>query len=112
MDSNPLRVIIRVRVMDIPSGRFARARCLEDSFCEQILRRKMNHDKQAKCHDADHCLPNFDSENDVKAWFLYDFNVKGRSINQRLWRFPTGFIMLQDRKILGKFKKERDSYSD
>lgn len=61
--------------MDIPSGRFARARCLGDSFCEQVLGRKMNHDIQAKCHDADHCLPNFDSENDVKAWFLYDFNV-------------------------------------
>jgi hypothetical protein len=63
--------------MDIPSGRLARVRCLGSNFCQQILGREMNNDLQAECHDAEHCLPNFDSENDVKAWFLYDFNVTG-----------------------------------
>lgn len=77
MDSNPLRVIIWARVMDIPSKPGARPGCLGDIFCQQVLGREMNHDLNAACHDADHCLPFFDSQNDVRAWFLHDFNVTG-----------------------------------
>ncbi|KAH8585954.1 hypothetical protein B0O99DRAFT_93701 [Bisporella sp. PMI_857] len=88
MDSNPLRVIIRVRVMDIPSGRNARVRCLGNIFCQQILSRQMNHDLKAECHDAEHCLPNFDSKYDVKAWFLYDFNVTGPLDKAEVMKIP------------------------
>lgn len=77
MDKSPLRVVIRVRVMDIPSGRLSRVRCLGSNFCQQILGREMNNDLGAECHDAEHVLPNFDSEHDIRAWFLYDFNVSG-----------------------------------
>src|ERR1700709_232454 len=77
MDTNPLRVIIRVHVMDIPSERNARVRCLGNNFCQQILCLEMNHNLEAECHDAEHCLPNFDSNHDIKEWFLYDFNVTG-----------------------------------
>ncbi|TVY88610.1 hypothetical protein LAWI1_G008530 [Lachnellula willkommii] len=76
-EPQPLRVIIRVRVMDIPSERNARVRCLGNSFCQQVLGREMNLDFKARCYDAEHCLPNFDSKYDIKAWFLYDFNVTG-----------------------------------
>lgn len=88
MDSGPLRVIIRVRVMDIPSERNARVRCLGNNFCEQILGRHMNHDLKAERHDAEHCLPNFDSENDVRAWFLYDFNVTGPVDKAEVTKIP------------------------
>jgi hypothetical protein len=75
MDDKPLRVIIRVRVMDIPTEQNARVRCLGNSFCQQVLGRQMNLDFKAECYDAEHYLPNFDSSQDVKAWFLYNFNV-------------------------------------
>ncbi|KAH9208897.1 hypothetical protein DL95DRAFT_372767 [Leptodontidium sp. 2 PMI_412] len=88
MDSNPLRVIIRVRVMDIPSEPEARVRYLGNSFCQQILGRQMNHDSKAECHDAEHCLPNFDSKHDVKAWFLYDFNVTRSFDKEEVTRIP------------------------
>ncbi|KAH7317361.1 hypothetical protein BKA65DRAFT_557563 [Rhexocercosporidium sp. MPI-PUGE-AT-0058] len=73
--ANPQRVIIRVRVMDIPADVQKRVSRLGRDFCQQILQRPFNNNLQDECHDAMHFLPNFDSENDVKAWFVYDFNV-------------------------------------
>ena len=46
-------------------------------FCQETLKRPFNKSLQDECHDAMHLLPKFDSENEVKAWFLYDFNVTG-----------------------------------
>lgn len=67
MDTSPLRVVIRVHVKDIPSEPNARVCCLGDQFSRQVLSRELNHDLKAECHDAEHYLPNFDSENDIKA---------------------------------------------
>lgn len=88
MDSGPLRVVIRVRVQDIPSDRYRRVRCLGNIFCEQVLGREMNHALEAECHDADHYLPSCDSANDVKAWFIYDFNVTGPLDKAELMKIP------------------------
>ncbi|KAH6716265.1 hypothetical protein BKA61DRAFT_479327 [Leptodontidium sp. MPI-SDFR-AT-0119] len=77
MDQKPLRVIIRVCVTEIPGERENRVYRLGTDFCMQHLNRPLNNNLQAECHDAVHFLPNFDSENDVRAWFIYDFNVTG-----------------------------------
>ncbi|TAQ88810.1 hypothetical protein B7494_g2867 [Chlorociboria aeruginascens] len=75
--ANPRRVIIRAWVTDIPADPQERVYCLGRDVCQQILYRPFNNNLQDKCHDAMHFLPNFDSENNVKAWFIYDFNVTG-----------------------------------
>lgn len=77
MDKKPLRVIIRVCVTDIPGDRENRVYRLGTDFCGQVLDRPFNNNMQDECHDAVHFLPNFDSENNLRAWFLYDFNVMG-----------------------------------
>lgn len=48
----------------------------------------MNLDFKAGCYDAEHCLPNFDSNQDVKAWFLYDFNVTGTLDKTEIMKIP------------------------
>ncbi|KAH7317667.1 hypothetical protein BKA65DRAFT_541701 [Rhexocercosporidium sp. MPI-PUGE-AT-0058] len=75
MANDSQRVIIRVCVTDIPGNPQERVYKLGRDFCQQILHRSFNNNLQDACHDAMHFLPNFDSENDVKAWFIYDFNV-------------------------------------
>ncbi|KAK0110166.1 hypothetical protein ONS95_002817 [Cadophora gregata] len=75
IDTEPLRVIIRVCVTDIPGEPEKRVHRLGSDFCEQIISWPFNNDLQDKCHDAMHFLPDFDSENNVRAWILYDFNV-------------------------------------
>jgi hypothetical protein len=77
MNKDPLRVIIRVCVTDIPAKPVERVYRLGRDFCQQILHRPFNKNLQDECHDAMHFLPNCDSEKNVKAWFLYDFNVTG-----------------------------------
>jgi hypothetical protein len=77
MNKNPLRVVIRVCVTDIPAKPVERVYRLGCDFCQQILNRSFNKNLHDECHDAMHFLPNCDSENNVNAWFLYDFNVTG-----------------------------------
>lgn len=49
---------------------------LAQDFSEQVRNRPFNNNRQAECHDSEHILPRFDSDNAVKAWFIIDFNVK------------------------------------
>ncbi|KAH8719337.1 hypothetical protein GQ44DRAFT_775471 [Phaeosphaeriaceae sp. PMI808] len=77
MNRNPHRVIIRVYVTDIPAKPVEWVYRLGRDFCQQILNRPFNKNLQDECHDAMHFLPNCDSEDNVNAWFLYDFNVTG-----------------------------------
>jgi len=81
-------VVIRVRVQDIPSNKNSRVRCLGKEFCQQVMGREMNLDLESACHGAEHYLPNFDSDNDVRSWFIYDFNVKGTLSRQDLLDVP------------------------
>ncbi|KAH9218419.1 hypothetical protein DL95DRAFT_444131 [Leptodontidium sp. 2 PMI_412] len=74
MDTQPFRVIIRVGVADIPGNRLARSHRLGRDFCSEVLGRELK-EQQAGGFDHVHILPNFDSINPVKAWFLFDFNA-------------------------------------
>jgi hypothetical protein len=73
-NTKPLRVVIRVCVTDIPGHRLARSHRLGRDFCLQVLGRQLKERKDGG-FDFVHILPNFDSENAVKAWFLFDFNA-------------------------------------
>ncbi|KAH8595096.1 hypothetical protein B0O99DRAFT_672303 [Bisporella sp. PMI_857] len=76
MTDDPLRVIIRACVTDIPGNKFARSTRLAQDFSEQVRNRPFHNNLQAECHDSEHVLPGFDSDNPVNAWFIIDFNVK------------------------------------
>jgi len=89
MTDNPLWVVIRVCVTDIPGNKFARATRLAHDFSEQVRQRPFNNNLDAECHDSEQLLPNFDSDNAVRAWFLFDFNVNGVQFR------PLGSISLQ-----------------
>ncbi|KAH9222681.1 hypothetical protein DL95DRAFT_143274 [Leptodontidium sp. 2 PMI_412] len=87
--ANPRRVIIRVCVTDIPAANpQERVYRLGRDFCQQILQRSFNNNLQDECHDAMHFLPNFDSENNVKAWFIYDFDVTGPLSKEEVLTIP------------------------
>ncbi len=88
MNKNPLRVIIRVRVTDIPADPSERVYRLGCDFSRQILARPLNPKVQAGGYDAMHFLPCFDSGNAVGAWFLYDFNVTGPLDKEEVLTIP------------------------
>ncbi|TAQ89993.1 hypothetical protein B7494_g1667 [Chlorociboria aeruginascens] len=75
MTDDPLRVIIRACVTDIPGNKFARSTRLAQDFSEQVRKRPFNNNLKAECHDSEHILPRFDSDDAVRAWFIIDFNV-------------------------------------
>src|SRR3954451_14304930 len=85
--SDPRRVVVRVWVTDIPGNQQERVYRLGRDFCQQMLQRSFNnlHDE---CHNAMHFLPRFDSENDVKAWFLYDLNVMRPLSTEKVLTIP------------------------
>jgi len=72
--SENLRVIIRIPLKYIPGEILARPLTLGKLFCEAHLHR----DLDERC-GRDHLIipPGFDSEQDVKRWFIIDYNVKG-----------------------------------
>ena len=84
MSSNPLRVIIRVHVLDIPADPSTRMYRLGNDFSEQVLGRPIRIRVQPGGFDALHFLPGFDSDKDTKACFIYDFNVTGPLYKNKL----------------------------
>ena len=69
------RVIIRARLKTIPGNPLSRPFTLGELFSQKLLGRGLRMQQNVHGFDAVHLLPNFDSENDVKGWFLYDFGV-------------------------------------
>ena len=68
-----LRVIIRIPLKYIPGEVLRRPFTLGQLFCKAHLGR----DLDEKCR-RDHLTipPGFDSDKDIKRWFIFDFNVK------------------------------------
>lgn len=80
-DGTPkLRVLIRAPVQQIPCEPNQRAWKLWDLFCETVYRRDARYAGDESCPEFGteelHLLSNYDSENDVKAWFMTDVGVK------------------------------------
>ncbi|KAG4439251.1 hypothetical protein IFR05_005289 [Cadophora sp. M221] len=66
----------------------ARVTRLAQDFSEQVRHRPFDNNLNAECHDSEHLLPNFDSENAVRAWFLINFNVKGPLSKEEVLALP------------------------
>jgi hypothetical protein len=71
--SESLRVIIRIPLKYIPGEIRARPFMLGRLFCKTRLGRDFD---EVCRRDHSTIPPGFDSEEDVKRWFLFDFNVK------------------------------------
>lgn len=79
-ESSPKRVLISAAVQQIPGEPGARPWTMWELFCTHELHRNVrtaSTPSQPELGvDAIHVLPNFDSSNDVKAYFLTDVGVK------------------------------------
>ncbi|RMZ67686.1 hypothetical protein GMOD_00001646 [Pyrenophora seminiperda CCB06] len=89
MDSTAsMRVIIRVRVTDIPGEPLRRHTTLGEMFCDKILHRPLIAQPNPTCYDGMHIPDEFYSELPVKRWFIYDINVQGHLDREQLLDIP------------------------
>jgi hypothetical protein len=76
----PKRILISAAVQQIPGAPGARPWTIWELFCTHVLDRDVRTESaQSQPElgvDAVHVLPNFDSANDVRAYFLTDVGVK------------------------------------
>jgi hypothetical protein len=77
-DGKESRIIIRVRVTDIPGDLCRRPFTLGEILCTEILGRSFNTKPSASKFDSVHIPPGFDSDQPVKRWFIYDLNIACR----------------------------------
>lgn len=82
------RVIVRAHVLQIPGDEYARHFTLGHKISQYIFQRDLRR-YDSDVFDAVHCLPGFDSKEDVKSWFLYDFGVSAGVDDAVLEQIPT-----------------------
>lgn len=70
------RAIIRICVTNIPGEICRRPNTLGQIFCTNVLGRNFEHNVELPAYDMVHIPPGFDSEKDVKRWFVCDLNVQ------------------------------------
>ena len=77
VDGEPeIRIVIHARVQDIPGRVENRAKVLDASFVQQTYGQSLNWNLQSKVFDAVHIVPLQMSRQTIKAWFIYDLNVR------------------------------------
>jgi hypothetical protein len=84
----PQRFIIRVSVQDIPGDPLARPFTLCEKFCQDVLQRSARLEVCDDGFDAVHIPPSFDSEEDVRIWFMVDTGVKGKVRREDVHKIP------------------------
>ncbi|WPG98149.1 Hypothetical protein R9X50_00093500 [Acrodontium crateriforme] len=70
------RVCIYISVQSIPGSPSARPFTLGEIFCQIQFGRELNLYEDSHSIDDLHIPGGFDSENDVKRWFVYDLGVR------------------------------------
>ncbi|KAI9785816.1 MAG: hypothetical protein M1816_008208 [Peltula sp. TS41687] len=88
LNFRPTRIIIRACVTDVPGDPQARFQTLGNLFCEQFLRRPFNPQLQVDSYDHMYIPPGFDSDQSLRRWFIYDFNVTGMLSSEELLVIP------------------------
>ena len=84
----PIRIVIRTCVTDIPGDPCARPNTLGQLFCSKVLGRDFEGVSQSYCYDHAYIPPRFDSEYPVKEWFIFDLNVTGMISKKGLLGIP------------------------
>jgi len=70
---DPARIILHVRVTDLPGCPQDRHNTLGKLFCEHVLHRKFHNKIQVSNYDFMHLPPQLDKP--VRRWFIFDSNV-------------------------------------
>jgi len=82
------RVILYIRVTDLPGSPQNRHNTLGNLFCQQILNRNFNNQVQVSNYDYMHLPPNFDTDKPVRRWFVFDLNVNCRLSKEEVLSLP------------------------
>lgn len=85
----PCRVAVYARVTDIDGDPLERPITLGRDVCARFLMRDLQDTIVAsRGYDAVHYPPNFDSEKDIRRYFLFDLGVTGRLSLEELAKLP------------------------
>lgn len=84
----PQRFIIKVSVQNIPGGLSARPFSLQEIFSEKVLGRSPRLEVCADGFDVVHIPPDFDTERDVRRWFIVDTGVSGNIPRDDIHKIP------------------------
>lgn len=87
----PQRIIIRASVQQIPGEPLERPFTLCDRFCRSVIGRPLK--LHGNGFDAVHIPPSFDSDKDVRIWFMLDLGVCGTLSREEVREVPlTAYI--------------------
>lgn len=77
------RIIIRAPVQQIPGDPLERPFTLCDRFCRSVIGRPLDRNS-----DGVHIPPSFDSDQDVRIWFMLDLGVSTPISREDLQKVP------------------------
>lgn len=79
-----IRIIIHARVTDIPGELGRRYLTLIELFAKKLMDRPFQRQITPDGYDGSTIPPDFDSDQPIKRWFIYDLNVKGPKTREEL----------------------------
>jgi hypothetical protein len=86
--ANARRVLLRVRVTDIPGPNQKRFYTLGNDFSQHQFERMIQDKPSLSGYDHPHIPGDFDSDEPLKRWFIYDFNVEGPLTKEQTLALP------------------------
>ncbi|PKY01764.1 hypothetical protein P168DRAFT_241715 [Aspergillus campestris IBT 28561] len=93
MDDPPRRVMVYARVTDIAGDPQRRHNSLGETFCKQILGRDFHAELQPSFYDHVHIPADFDSDQPLKRWFIFDLGVKQQLTAEAVAQMPHSVYM-------------------
>jgi hypothetical protein len=75
-NDTPIRIVVAVRATDLPGEPGKRHNTLAELISANILKRPFRPWPQVKSFDYSHTVPDLDTNQPKRKWFICDFNVK------------------------------------
>ncbi|EAU31844.1 predicted protein [Aspergillus terreus NIH2624] len=88
MDDEPTRVIVYTCVTDIPGDPQRRHNTLGQALCKQVFGREFHAELRPSSYDHVHIPADFDSDQPLKRWFIFDLNVKDQITVEAVSQIP------------------------
>lgn len=103
MDDTPERVIVYACVTNIPGEPQRRYSTLGRILCKQVFGREFQSKLQPPRYDHVHIPGDFDSDQPVKRWFIFDLNVKQQLDTKAVAQLPHSVFLAswQDGELYG-----------
>ncbi|PLN81862.1 hypothetical protein BDW42DRAFT_185165 [Aspergillus taichungensis] len=93
MSHPPARVVVYAHVTDIAGDPQRRHNSLGELFCKQILGRDFHAELQPSSYDHVHIPADFDSDQPLKRWFIFDLGVKQQLTAEAVAQIPHAVYM-------------------